>query len=298
VKRVLTGFAIFFFFGGGWLEGQTRVVLVPRLQAGQTFQFESRASVMRQVKTESKVVRAGEPKPVKVEIAEILSVTIKDVALQNGRPVVTAHVELKPKEGGSAEAGAAKMAAVDFTISGTGQISKIEGLDDLSAEQRLVWQFWLAQFAFGWTLPVTGVKPGEKWKTVEDETTPSPIAMLQWERETSYVRDDACPLMAKENCAVFLIDATLSQKSPEKDTTPEDYRLHELRTSGTAGGTNETISYFSLPTGILMRSTEDEKQSMDVTILKTDGTNGVHYSIDVTSHFESVFLPIGAATQP
>jgi hypothetical protein len=302
VKKLLAVSATLIFLCCGLLQGENRIVLVPRLQAGQMIRFESRASIMRKAKTESKVVSAGEPKAVKVEIAEILNVTIIDVQLQNGRPIVKAHVDLEQKgeqKGeSSTEAGAAKKVALDFTISDTGQISKIKGLEDLDSAQRLVWQFWLAQFAFGWTLPATGVKPGEKWKTEEAETTASPIAGLGWEREINYVRDDACPLMAKENCAVFLTDAKLTQKSSEKDTTPEDYKLHDLRTSGTAGGTNETISYYALPTGILMRATEDEKQSMDVTILKADETNGVHYNIDVTSHFETVFLPTAVTAQP
>jgi hypothetical protein len=30
---------------------------------------------------------------------------------------------------------------------------------------------------------------------------------------------------------------------------------------------------------------------MDVTVMKTDGTNGVHYTVKATSHLETLFVP-------
>jgi hypothetical protein len=186
---------------------------------------------------------------------------------------------------------APKPLKVGFTIAGDGDLTRADGLDDLDPEQRLAWQFWVAQFAFGWTLPAAGVKPGERWKSEEVEKTPAPIAGLMWERETTYVQNDKCPILPDENCAVFLTKATLRQKSNPKDTTPEDYQLHELKTSGTASGTNETVSYISLKSGLLLRATEDLRQSLDVTIAKADGSNQVQYQIDVSSHFETMFVP-------
>ena len=43
-----------------------------------------------------------------------------------------------------------------------GDIHITEGADDLDPEENLTWQFWASQFAFGWTFPPVGVKPGEK----------------------------------------------------------------------------------------------------------------------------------------
>ena len=51
------------------------------------------------------------------------------------------------------------------------------------------------------------------------------------------------------------------------------------------------MSYISLKTGLVVRATEDFQQSIDVTIAKADGSNQVQYKIDVTSHFETVFVP-------
>jgi len=123
------------------------------------------------------------------------------------------------------------------------------------------------------------------------EKTPTPIANLVWERETAYVQNDRCPILQDERCAVFLTASTLKQKSNPKDTTPEDFQIRELKTFGTARGTNETVVYISLKSGLLLRATEDLQQLMDVTIAKADGSNQVHYQIEVTSHFETVFVP-------
>ena len=189
------------------------------------------------------------------------------------------------------ENSAPKLPKVNFTIGGDGGLTRADGLEDLAPEQRLVWQFWVAQFAFGWTLPASGVKPGEKWKSEEVEKTPTAIANLVWERETTYMQNEKCPILPDEQCAIFLTKATLKQKSNPKDSTPEDYKLHELKTFGIAKGKNETVLYISLKTSLLVRATEDVQQSMDVTIAKADASNQVQYEIDVTSHFETVFVP-------
>ena len=73
-------------------------------------------------------------------------------------------------------------------------------------------------------------------------------------------------------------------------TTPEEYKLHELKTSGTTSGTNEIFTSISLKSGLVLRATEDSKQSMDVEIAKIDKSNAIHYKLDVTSRFEMVMV--------
>ncbi len=216
--------------------------------------------------------------------------TAKEIHVENGRPVVVAHAEFDAGDGGASDKNASARANVEFTIAGDGQVAKAEGLDDVAPEMQLAWQFWLSRFAFGWTLPVEGAKPGDKWKTEEAEKSPSPIAGLVWEKETTYVGNDRCPLIPAETCASFLTRAALKQKSSAKDATPEDYRLHELRTSGTAKGTDEIVTYISLKSGLVVRATEETQQSMDVTIAKADGSNGVHYTIEASSRFETLLV--------
>jgi hypothetical protein len=85
---------------------------------------------------------------------------------------------------------------------------------------------------------------------------------------------------------VIQTTATLKQKSPPRDTTPEDFKLHQLRTSGTASGTNKTLLYISLQTGLLIRSSDQADQTMSVTIAKSDNSNRVHYDIHAKSRTE------------
>jgi hypothetical protein len=266
-----------------------RVKLLPRLQNGSTLQYESHARLNRYVKTKSNIATMFEPRPLQAQFSTSLRLSVQDFHEMDHRPMMAAETELLPSDPSGS---ATQRLKVTFTIGGDGGLTHADGLDDLDPVQRLAWQFWVAQFAFGWTLPVSGVKPGEKWKTVEVEHTPTPIANLVWERETTYVQDDKCPILPNEICAVFLTASTLRQKSNPDNATPEDYQLHELRTSGTARGTNETVAYISRKTGLLLRASEDVQQSLDVTIAKADDSNQVQYLVDVTSHFETVLVPL------
>jgi hypothetical protein len=271
--------------------GDDRVKLLPRLQNGSTLQYESHARLNRYVKTKSNIATMFEPRPLQVEFSTNLRLFVRDFHEMDHRPMMAAETELLPSAPSAAGSSGPQSLKVSFTIGGDGGLTHADGLDDLEPVQRLAWQFWVAQFAFGWTLPASGVKPGEKWKTVEVERTPTPISNLVWERETTYVQDDKCPIVPNEICAVFLTTATLKQKSNPDNATPEDYQLHELKTSGTAKGTNETVAYISRKTGLLLRASEDVQQSLDVTIAKADDSNQVQYLVDVSSHFETVFVP-------
>ncbi|PWT86504.1 MAG: hypothetical protein C5B56_12365 [Proteobacteria bacterium] len=71
--------------------------------------------------------------------------------------------------------------------------------------------------------------------------------------------------------------------------------MHDLKTSGTARGNNEIISYASRKSGLIVRATEQAVQVMDVVIAKTDGSNRVHYNIDAKSHSEILLTANGPA---
>jgi hypothetical protein len=278
---------------GAWMGAPAkdqRVVLIPRLRAGQVVKFDVHGSVKRHINTESRVETMLHPGDLQQDIAMPLVFTAKEIHVENARPVVVAHAEFDTGDGDTSDKNASARAKVEFTIAGDGQVARAEGLDGLAPEMQLAWQFWLARFAFGWTLPPEGAKPGDKWKTEEAERSPSPIAGLEWEKETTYVGNDKCPVNPSETCASFLTRATLKQKSSTKDATPEDYRLHELRTSGTAKGRDEIVTYISLKSGLVVRATEETQQSMDVTIAKADGSNGVHYTIEASSRFETLLV--------
>ena len=279
-------------------KSDDRIQLLPQLQDGDTLRYESHARLKRSVKTKSNVLTMFEPRPLLADFSTTLQLSIQDFHIMDRRPMLAAETQLLTPETATTGDTSPRPLKVGFAIGGDGTLIHADGLDDLEPEQRLAWQFWIAQFAFGWTLPDAGVKPGEKWKSVEVEKTPTPIANLVWERETTYVQDDNCPILLGEQCAVFLTTATLRQKSNPQDATPEDYKLHQLKTSGTATGRNETVAYISRKTGLLVRASEDLQQSLDVTIAKEDGSNQLQYLIDVTSHFETVLVTPGSSASP
>jgi hypothetical protein len=164
------------------------------------------------------------------------------------------------------------------------------GLEELTPLEALAFVSWASKFAFGWVIPDKLTKSGETWKSEELEKTPGPIEKLVWERTTTLGESSQCPVLASEMCAVFLTTADLKQKSSIENSTPEDYKLHDLKTAGSAKGTNESYESISKTTGLLMRGTEDMHQSMEVVIAKTDGTNDVKYEIEATSHFEMLLV--------
>jgi len=276
-------------------ERDDRIVLLPRVRNGETVLYESHARINRHVQTKSNVATMLRPGDVRRDLSTQLRLSVQEARLVDKKLLMAAETKLEPIEPPSPDQPPPKTPTVSFTIGGDGGVTRAEGLDDLDSEQLLTWQFWVAQFAFGWTLPASGVKPGEKWKSEEPEKTPTPIANLVWERETTYVQNDKCPILGDQQCAVFLTSSTLRQKSNPKDTTPEDYQIRQLKTSGTVKGTNETVCYISLRTGLLVRATEDLQQFMVVTIAKADESNEVHYEMQVTSHLETSVLPPGGA---
>jgi hypothetical protein len=190
---------------------------------------------------------------------------------------------------------------VEFTIESDGRVDQIKGLDKLLPEQGQTWMEWVARFAASAALPEGGLRIGQKWKTEELEKSPAPIAKLTWLRESTYLRDEPChvseltvegdvaaahPQQVAERCAVIETTATLKQRSSTKDATPEDYKLHQLQTSGTASGDNKTLLFVSTQTGLLVRSSDHADQKMSVTIAKLDNSNRVHYDIQAKSDTE------------
>jgi hypothetical protein len=201
--------------------------------------------------------------------------------------------------------------SVDFTILPDGHVDAVTGLADLFPDQRQVWQVWLRQFAIAGVFPRDGVRPGQSWKSSEPEQAPSPIIKLEWEKQATYVRNEPCAAIQfsetgmvtpknspTESCAVVLTSAILKQKSSPKDTTPGDFRLHDLRTTGNATGKNETISYISLQSGLIVRVTEDAQQFMDVVVAKTDASNQIHYNVEATGHTEVLLVADAPPSKP
>jgi hypothetical protein len=299
--------------------GAERPTLFPKLQAGQTFTYLIEYRTQKNVKTESRVVTPSGPQNDQSGAQWLLRVEILDVHTDGRRGAIHARSQFESvdsnravdKQGTGEGAPTAESKSVEFTILPDGRADAVKGIEALFPEQRVAWQAWLRQFAIAGIFPRDGVKRGQTWKSMEVEESPSPIVRLEWEKSASYVRDEPCaPVQlseldsatpkksASETCAVVLTHAVLKQKSSTKDTTPEDFRLHDLKTTGTASGANETISYISLQTGLVMRVKEDARQFMDVVIAKSDGSNQVHYNVDAARHTEILLLADAVPAAP
>jgi hypothetical protein len=291
---VIAGFLLAIFISPiASAAGGKRVKLVPELKPGQILRYDVRGHVEQHRKTESRVIRNVLPFDVKQDFSGILQVTVENVSAEAGKPLVRAVAEFKyPQDGKTKREESIKAGnhTVEFTIGGNGQLKNETGFDQLTPLEALVFSSWISKFAFGWTIPERDMKPGEVWKSEEPEGTPGPIARLSWERTTTFGQNAKCPVLENENCAVFLTTAVLKQKSPVENSTPEDYKLHDLKTTGTAKGKNETYDLISEATGLLMRGREDVQQSMEVVIAKSDGSNDVKYVVDAASHFEMLLM--------
>jgi hypothetical protein len=301
-----------------------RATLFPRLHAGQTFTYYIQYRIKKNVKTESRVVTHTGPQDAETDAQWLLRVDILDVRPQGERAAIHARsrfqsvasamaqntaVARQPSSGSASPSLESK--PVDFTIRPDGRVDSISGLADLFPDQRQVWQVWLRQFAIAGVFPRAGVKLGQSWKSSEPEQAPSPIVKLAWEKQATYVRDEPCsPIQFSEtgivtpknspteSCAVVLTSAILKQKSSPKDTTPGDFRLHDLRTAGNATGKNETISYISLRSGLIVRVTEDAQQFMDVVVAKADASNKIHYNVEATGHTEVLLVADAPSSKP
>jgi hypothetical protein len=293
-----------------------RVHLLPQLRPGQTITYLVRFRSDKNVKTESTVVTPMAPNASQVDAHGLLRVEVLDVQQTATRAAIHMRGHFLTMDSGvwlnapdKKEPNSDKQRvdpngkSIEFTVSPNGLVSDVKGLDSFLPDQQQAWQQWVARFALGWTLPPNGMKPGDKWKSDQAEQTGTPIAGLNWARESTYVRDEPCHASQlslagdvsastdpPDTCAVLLTTAKLKQNSSPKDATPEDFKLHELRTMGTAKGDDEIITYVSLKSGLVVRATEETSQFMDVVVAKADGSNGVHYNVDAKSHSEILLI--------
>jgi hypothetical protein len=317
VKPKLQRALAFLLFGAVSLcAGDRRVHLLPQLQPGQVLTYLIRFRSDINVKTKSRVAAPMAPRAAQIDAHGLLRIEILEAQRTAAKPAIYARGQFLTLDSGVwVKAPGEKKPdwekqrvdpdgkTIDFTISEEGSVSNVRGLDSFLPDQQQAWQQWVSRFALAWILPPGGMKPGEKWKSEQPEKANAPLAGLLWALETSYVRDEPCqssqlspsgevsPASGSPGvCAVLLTTAKLKQKSSSKDATPEEYKLHELRTTGTAKGSNEVITYISVQTGLVVRATEEATQFMDVVIATADGSNGVHYDVDARSHSEVLLV--------
>jgi hypothetical protein len=305
-------------------EHGKRVNLFPRLQVGQTLAYQISYHSDKHVRTESSVIVAAPDDSARVDVNALLRLEVLGVQASGERAVIHARTifqaldsnlhskvpQIEPP-GPQVQKRDAEGKVVEFTILPDGHLDKVTGLDALFPEQQQAWQEWAARFLLGAAFRTEGVRVAQKWNSREAENSPSPIAGLRWMRESTYVRDEPCGAVQltvqggvaasdaePETCAVILTRAGLKQDSNSKNTTPEDFKLHELQTSGAAHGANRIITYISLKTGLLVRANEEATQEMKVTVAKADGSNRVHYDVNAKSRSEVVMVSESPLQKP
>ncbi len=293
-----------------------RVNLFPRLQAGQTLAYQISYHSDKHVKTESPVIVAAPDDSAKIDVNAFLRLEVLGVQAQGDRAVIHARTKFEvlnsdshfkvpniEPPAGQVQRQDPDAKFIEFTIHPDGRLDQVIGLDALLPEQQQAWQEWASRFLLAAAFRAPGARIAQKWNSEETEKSSSPIAGLRWMRESTYVRDEPCravqltlqegaaPSDAEpDTCAVILTTAVLKQDSKARNTTPEDFKLHELRTAGTARGANRIITYISLKTGLLVRATEEATQQMNVTVAKADGSNRVHYDVDAKSRSEVLLV--------
>lgn len=303
-------------------DNANRVTLFPKLIVGQTMRYQIGYRSTTNTTTESTVAAPMAPAGGQTDASLLLQVDVDDLRIDAGRTVARLRTRIVDPDAAAPNAVASDATestgstqnptaagksrklekTVSLTLHADGVVTDIEGLDKLSAEEQAAWQQWVARFGGGAVFQEKGIKPGGKWK-MEEPITNALLTGLFWEKESEYVNDAPCGAMkltpqgdlaaaeqSQDRCAIILTTAIVKQKSSPKDATPEDYKLHDLRTMGNAKGKNETITYISLKTGLVVRATEDANQSMNVIVAKTDGSNRVHYTIDAQSHAQITLL--------
>jgi hypothetical protein len=289
-----------------------RIELFPKLTPGQIISYRISYRTDKKAKTQSAFITAEPAVNPSVNLRALLRLEVLGVEPQGARSVLhfRAIYQTIDSPGESASSRpkpfvpelprqGSQPVLIEFTILADGRMSNVKNVDALLPEQQEAWKEWAARFAASAAFPEKGISIGQKWKSEEPEKTAAPIAGLSWLRESFYLRDEPCRTTnltpqgdadssggAAETCAVIFTNATLKQKSDPEDTTPEDFQLHNLHTSGTATGNNKTTLYISLSTGLLVRSSDDADQSMNVTIAQPNETNHVHYAIHAQSHAE------------
>jgi hypothetical protein len=297
-----------------------RVQLFPKLQAGQIITYEIGYHIAKDAKTQSTVVMAQAPGDATIDVRGLLRMEVLGVDPQGQRATIHARtwfqsLDFDAKAKTPAPASAQKQdpnaTPLEFTIYPDGRVDPGKGADALTPDEQQAWRQWASRFISAAVFPEGGIKLAQKWRSEETELAPSPIARLSWIRDSTYVRNEPCrPVQMTpqgdlqesdqplDTCAVVLTTASLKQQSPPKDTTPEDFRVRQLHTSGTVQGHNQTITYISLKTGLVVRASDEADQSMAVTIAKADGSNRVHYDVQAKSRAEILLVTEAPPNKP
>ena len=196
-----------------------RLVLSPILQPGQKILYHLHFTTEKKTRSESRVVSPMVPENASADTERLLETEVKSVT---GAPAHTQVLLLTHMSQVDGTALAGGDGNVEFRLLDDGRASDVKGLDALSADEQSLWRQWLSQFAFSWTFPAGGIKPGDKWKK-EESIVGTALVALVWEKQFEYVRNEPCPQRldaagkpqkSRALCAVVVTTSSMKQKSP------------------------------------------------------------------------------------
>jgi hypothetical protein len=307
MNRTSSTLAIVFLAALAPLATAQKNLSAPSFKPGDKFFYRVHLKIDRDVKAKSALFLQQVPLQANMDVQGILQVEVlpsevspsPGVRLRTWFLTLVSDVSVRPRGSNSGEANVQRVPAenksIDCAMGNSGEIDQITGLDALAPEQQQAWREWATRFSAAFLIASEKRKRGEKWSSDELESSPSPIAELRWQKKSQYVQDESCaPLKFtrsgefqraanSDSCAAIVSTATLLQKSSPKDATPPDYKQHNLRTSGTASGTNDVLLSISRKTGYLIRASQTATQKMDAIIALADGSTQVHYNITATA---------------
>jgi hypothetical protein len=195
--------------------------------------------------------------------------------------------------------------SIEFSLDAQGHATNYSGLEGLFPDEKsaAAAREWFSQLASGVELPREGIVPGQSWSSVRTNVTGMPLLGLTWRTESTYLRDEPCPVpeasapaptaapgAAGENCAIIQTRLSVTQR-PLRDPTPADYRRRNMRTSGKLSSSGESLSYISLRTGWLVRVTQTSMEELNVVITATDGGSHLRINASVQSTTHINLLP-------
>ncbi|MBI1750257.1 MAG: hypothetical protein HYR59_06280 [Acidobacteria bacterium] len=191
--------------------------------------------------------------------------------------------------------------SLEFSLDAQGKAVNFTGLDGSFPDEKAAAaaREWFSQLAAGGEFPREGIIPGQSWTSEQTNPAGVPLLGLTWRTESTYLRDAPCPAAEPPapapaaptgTCAVIRTRLSVTQR-PLKDPTPDDYRLRNLRTSGTLSGSGESLSYISLRTGWLVRVTQTSSEETDIVLLATDGGSQLRINGRVESTTHITLLP-------
>jgi len=295
-----------------------RVHLFPKFTPGETLRYQIETRVSSNSKMETPIENPEAASKSKQSVSLILRLGILDPVPANSDPPGSVRVRATyEKSNATFQSDAYDPAgsniadqynslegrSVEYTIDPDGQFSHITGVEDrlrnpAVAESVHSWMNGLSSSA---RVPKQGIEIGQKWSS-ERPIEGVALGGLLWRNQSTYLRDEPCystdspqksapsapSADANDSCAVIVTQFKISRNG---DATPDDYARQNLDTSGTWTGSGGSLEFISLSTGILIHSTQNSTQNMDVQILSTRSGSKVHYTGHVESQSEIVLLP-------